>query len=174
MIIIKMIIITWLQYSSDIRFAQISHNFIFRAGFDTSAHLISIRLIRMIFSGVDNSFKSCWVVVEPPLDSTWLCDCDVCVGVNNNDDVGSSMIWLVNDDFWEKTWRNFDKCSKCFVISVAKTISIIECRTSLYVSLSKFLNMFIWLSGDDNVILNAWAAWWLSKTDLKLVQTKNN
>lgn len=51
----------------------------------------------------------------------------------------SMLCWLL---LTEKTFTNFAKCSKCFVISVARIISTIFCRTTLYVSLSKFLNMF--------------------------------
>lgn len=45
-------------------------------------------------------------------------------------------------DLAQKTFTNLARCSKCFVISVARIISMMLCRSVLYVSRSRFLNMF--------------------------------
>lgn len=37
-----------------------------------------------------------------------------------------------------QTFMNFARCSKCFVISVARIMSMTFCRNSLYASVSRF------------------------------------
>ncbi len=140
---------TWSQYSSAILWAQTLHRSRGRAGFETSAHLMSILLMRTMFSGVENViiFGDSGTVSSD--DSLWF-------------SLGpSSMLTdLVN------TCMNFDKCSKCLVISVAKTISMIDWRTSRYVSRSKFLKMLTGSEFEPIVNWKACAAWWLSNTEL--------
>jgi len=72
------------KYSSVILFAQVVQSLIGRVGLETSAHLISILLRRILFSGVA-----------------------YCLETSASD----PMCW--------KAVANFDKCSKCFDISVA-------------------------------------------------------
>ena len=55
-----------------------------------------------------------------------------------------------------KTFTNLVKCSKCFVISVARIMSMTEWRTSLNVSWSMFLKMLT--EGSDSVSLKVRAA----------------
>lgn len=140
---------TWLQYSSAILCAQILHNWRGRAGLETSAHLMSILFMSTIFSGVENVIKFGDSGKVSKRVSVWL-------------SLGPSSMLT---DF-VNTWINFEICSKCFVISVAKTISIIDWRTSRYVSRSKFLKMLTWSEVGPIVNLKACAAWWLSNTEL--------
>ena len=55
---------------------------------------------------------------------------------------------------------------KCFDISVAKTKSMIPCRTTLYVSRSRCLNILT--RSSDVVSLKPSAAWWFSRTVISL------
>ena len=70
--------------------------------------------------------------------------------------------------FWSlNLFTNLFKCSKCLLISVARTMSMIIERRARYSSLFRFLNIFV-----SSFCLVSWkanAAWWFSKTALEKI-----
>ena len=67
----KSTLFTCLQYSFAIRNAHSMHSFSGRAGFETSAHLISILLIRVLFSGNDSLYDKD-ILRSTPESDPWL------------------------------------------------------------------------------------------------------
>lgn len=123
---------TWQKYSNAIRRVHSMQHFSGRVGFETSAHLIIIRLARVTFSGSrrtdisavsEKGFRkghSYAIFISRQMNVTTACN--ICF---------TSDCPSVDPALLLHTFTNFARCSKCFVISVAKIISMTFCRIIL-------------------------------------------
>lgn len=149
-----MLLRTWLKYSSAIRLAHSTQYFNGRVGFDTSAHLIIILFTNIMFSGsiaadISKSWEPCTQIFRENVykDSnrgnfvidlfkkkakiaSWIWKLLYTINIEKNIKIIITSIYI-SGILVLKAFINFARCSKCFVISVARIMSITLWRTCL-------------------------------------------
>lgn len=152
-----MLLRTWLKYSSAIRLAHSTQYFNGRVGFDTSAHLIIILFTSITFSGSiaadrSKSWEPCTQIFRENVYKDSSKD-DFVIDLFKEKkkkprqfgefgenylitNIGENVKVIVTSIYISgilvlKAFINLARCSKCFVISVARIMSITLWRTCL-------------------------------------------